>query len=152
MASGWRYVNVCSWRNLYLMSLIALTRHTVEIKRTFWVWFHYISFTIYSRSVQRLCSFACNNLLFVPASGRSASDGNCVSFFVCFRARYTVGYTVWRPGTEEPPPSWSWNSHTHTCNQERYAAALAAGNSALACEDHTKCRKSLCLCAAPVRS
>ena len=63
--------NACSWINLHLMSLIALTRrisHTVEIKRTFSVWFHYISFTIYSRSVQRLCSFACNNLLFVVVS------------------------------------------------------------------------------------
>ena len=40
--------NACSWRNLYLMSLIALTRrisHTVEIKRTFSVWFHYLPFT-----------------------------------------------------------------------------------------------------------
>ena len=37
----------------------------------------------------------------------------------------------------------SRNSRTHTCNQERYAAALATGNSALACEDQTKVWRKL---------
>ena len=48
------------------------------------------------------CSGFSTLVLPLPASGRSACDGSCVSFLVCFCARYTVGYTVWHLGTEEP--------------------------------------------------
>ena len=48
------------------------------------------------------CSGFSTLVLPLPASGRSASDESCVSFLVCFSARYTVGYAVWRLGTEEP--------------------------------------------------
>ena len=63
----------------------------------------------------------------------------CFVFLVCFRARYTVGYAVWRLGTEEP----RLLGHGTRSNQERYAAALATGNCPLASEDHTKVQKKL---------
>ena len=44
----------------------------------------------------------------------------------------------WASRNKEPRLLSSRNSRTHTCNRERYAAALAMGNSALACEDQTK--------------
>ena len=85
----------------------------------------------------------------LPASGRFASEGSFVSFLVCFRARY---YDSWASRNKEPCLLSSRNSRTHTCNQERYAAALATGNSVLACEDQTKVWRSLCLCKATARS
>ena len=74
----------------------------------------------------------------LSASGRFASKGSFVSFLVCFRARYYCTLRSWASWNKEPRLLSSWNSRTHTCNRERYAAALATGNSALACEDQTK--------------
>ena len=48
----------------------------------------------------------------------------------------------WASRNKEPRLA-SRNSRTHTCNRERYAAALATGNSALACEDQTKVWRKL---------
>ena len=66
-----------------------------------------------------------------------------MSFLVCFRARYTVGYAVWRLGTEEPRLLGHRTRVRLLCAQERYAAALATGNCPLASEDHTKVQKKL---------
>ena len=79
----------------------------------------------------------------LPASGRFASEGSFVSLLVCFRARYYCTVRSWASRNKEPRLLSSRNSRTHTCNQERYAAALATGNSALACEDQTKVWRKL---------
>ena len=75
----------------------------------------------------------------LPASGRFASEGSFVSLLVCFRGTLRS----WASRNKEPRLLSSRNSRTHTCNQERYAAALATGNSALACEDQTKVWRKL---------
>ena len=50
-------------------------------------------------------------VLALPASGRFASEGSGVSFLVCFRAKYTVRYAVWRLGLNQgATPSRSRNS------------------------------------------
>ena len=63
----------------------------------------------------------------LPASERFASEGSFVSFLVCFRARY---YCTLRSWNEEP--------RLLRVGILAYAAALATGNSALACGDRTK--------------
>ena len=79
----------------------------------------------------------------LPASGHFASEGSFVSLLVCFRARYYCTLRSWASRNKEPRLLSSRNSRTHTCNQERYAAALATGNSQLACEDQTKVWRKL---------
>ena len=79
----------------------------------------------------------------LPASGRFASEGSFVPFLVCFRARYYCTLHSWASRNKEPRLLSSRNSRTHTCNQERYAAALATGKSPLACEDQTKVWRKL---------
>ena len=74
----------------------------------------------------------------LPASGRFASEGSFVLFLVCFRTRYYCTLRSWVSRNKEPRLLSSRNSCMHTCNLERYAAALATANSALACEDQTK--------------
>ena len=49
----------------------------------------------------------------------------------------------WASQNKEPRLLSSRNLRTHTCNRERYAAALATGNSALACEEQTKVWRKL---------
>ena len=64
-----------------------------------------------------------------------------MSFLVCFRARYTVGYAVWRLGAEEP--RLLGHRTRVRIGLGRYAAALAAGNCPLASEDNTMVQKKL---------
>ena len=62
-----------------------------------------------------------------------------MSFLVCFRAKYVYCTS----GTREPR-LLGHETRIRTCKQERYTAALATGNSALACEDQTKVWRTLC--------
>ena len=73
-----------------------------------------------------------------PASGRFASECSFMSFLVCFVQGITVRYAVGHLGTRSHAFFLHGTRVRSTCNQERYAAALATGNSALACEDQTK--------------
>ena len=49
----------------------------------------------------------------------------------------------WESRNKEPRLLSSRNLRKHTCNRERYVAASATGNSALACEDQTKVWRKL---------
>ena len=78
-------------------------------------------------------------VLALPASGRFASEGSCVSFLRSIL--YATQFGVSAGTREQRLLGHETRVSVYTCNWERYAAALATGNSALAYEDQTKVRR-----------
>ena len=97
------------------------------------------------------CANLAHVAVFLHACAGFASEGSGVSFLVCFRAKYTVRYAVWRLGLNQgATPSRSRNSRKRIYLQPgAIRSCLSYGKQ---CASLRRPNKGLCLREATARS